>query len=43
MSYTLNYAMDGEAGKLDEVVDQHGVKVVVDGKALFHVIGTTMD
>ena len=43
MSYTLNYAMEGEAGKLDEVVSQHGATVVVDSKALFHVIGTEMD
>lgn len=25
------------------IVDQSGVKVVVDGNALFYVIGTTMD
>ena len=43
MSYTLNYAMEGETGKLDEVVSQHGATVVVDSKALFHVIGTEMD
>ena len=41
MSYTLNYA--DEVGKFDEVVEQHGVQVVVDGKAIMHVVGTTMD
>eukprot|EP00937_MAST-01D_sp_MAST-1D-sp2_P005450 g5450.t1 len=43
LSYTLNYAFDDETGKLDEVVEAHGVRIVIDGKALFHVIGTTMD
>merc|ERR1711924_140486 len=32
LSYTLNYA--DEVGKFDEVVEQFGVQVVVDGKAI---------
>eukprot|EP00850_Spirogloea_muscicola_P026234 SM006216S19846 [mRNA] locus=s6216:199:762:- [translate_table: standard] len=41
LSYTLNYA-DG-AGKFDEVVEDKGVKVIIDPRALMHVIGTQMD
>ena len=44
LSYTMNYVDEGDnVAKLDEVVRQHDVMVVIDGKALFHVIGTTMD
>ncbi|MCO5608849.1 hypothetical protein L7F22_063067 [Adiantum nelumboides] len=41
LSYTLNYA--DEQGKFDEVVEDKGVKVLIDPKALLHVIGTKMD
>ncbi|KAH9624762.1 hypothetical protein KSS87_003532 [Heliosperma pusillum] len=41
LSYTLNYADD--KGKFDELVEDNGVKILVDPKALMHVIGTTMD
>ncbi|EER17782.1 iron-sulfur cluster assembly protein, putative [Perkinsus marinus ATCC 50983] len=41
MSYTMNYAK--EIGKLDEVVESEGVKVVVDSNALMYLIGTEMD
>ncbi|EER15072.1 iron-sulfur cluster assembly protein, putative [Perkinsus marinus ATCC 50983] len=41
MSYTMNYARD--IGKLDEVVETEGVKVVVDPNALMYLIGTEMD
>ncbi|XP_074379098.1 iron-sulfur assembly protein IscA-like 3, mitochondrial isoform X2 [Apium graveolens] len=41
LSYTLNYA--DEKGKFDEVVEEKGVKIVVEPKALMHVIGTKMD
>eukprot|EP00850_Spirogloea_muscicola_P025612 SM003683S13710 [mRNA] locus=s3683:210:1162:- [translate_table: standard] len=41
LSYTLNYA-DG-AGRFDEVVEDKGVKVIIDPRALMHVIGTQMD
>ena len=30
-------------GKFDEVVEEHGVKIVIDAKALMHVLGTRMD
>ncbi|KAF5446281.1 hypothetical protein F2P56_031917 [Juglans regia] len=41
LSYTLNYA--DEKGKFDELVDDKGVKILIDPKALMHVIGTEMD
>ncbi|RLN24139.1 iron-sulfur assembly protein IscA-like 1, mitochondrial [Panicum miliaceum] len=41
LSYTLNYA--DEKGKFDELVAEKGVKVLIDPKALMHVIGTKMD
>lgn len=41
LSYTLNYA--DEKGKFDELVEQNGVKILIDPKALMHVIGTKMD
>ncbi|XP_077241286.1 iron-sulfur assembly protein IscA-like 1, mitochondrial [Tasmannia lanceolata] len=41
LSYTLNYA--DEKGKFDELVEDKGVKVLIDPKALMHVIGTKMD
>ncbi|KAH0453308.1 hypothetical protein IEQ34_017632 [Dendrobium chrysotoxum] len=42
MSYTLNYAAD-DKGKFDELVEDKGVKILIDPKALMHVIGTKMD
>ncbi|MCL7026026.1 hypothetical protein MKW94_013381 [Papaver nudicaule] len=41
LSYTLNYA--DEKAKFDEVVEEKGVKILIDPKALMHVIGTKMD
>ncbi|CAK9179150.1 unnamed protein product [Ilex paraguariensis] len=41
LSYTLNYA--DEKGKFDELVEDKGVKILIDPKALMHVIGTEMD
>ena len=43
-SYTMNYATEDEAKSTkDEVVNSHGVKVLVDPKAIFFIVGTTMD
>ena len=43
-SYTVNYEYpDTPKKENDNVVDQAGVKVLVDGDALFYVIGTHMD
>ncbi|XP_073103818.1 iron-sulfur assembly protein IscA-like 1, mitochondrial isoform X2 [Elaeis guineensis] len=41
LSYTLNYA--DEKGKFDELVEEKGVRILIDPKALMHVIGTKMD
>ena len=41
MTYTMNYA--DEAGKFDERVEQDGVSVLIEPKALMHIIGTRMD
>ena len=43
-SYVMNYAQEGEeVGRLDEIVEEKNVKVIVDSKALMFLIGTEMD
>jgi len=41
LSYHLEYV--DEPGKFDEVVIQDGVRVLIDSKALFSIIGSEMD
>lgn len=41
MSYTMNYAE--EANPLDEVVEDQGVKVFIEPKAILFLIGTELD
>jgi iron-sulfur cluster assembly protein len=41
MSYTVEYA--DSIGPLDEVVEDKGVKVLVDPKAVLFLLGTRMD
>ncbi len=41
MSYTMDYA-EG-AGPLDEVVEDRGVKIFIDPKAIMFLLGTEMD
>ncbi|KAK0207968.1 hypothetical protein DFS33DRAFT_1252888 [Desarmillaria ectypa] len=41
LSYHLEYVE--KPGKFDEVVEQDGVRVVIDSKALFSIIGSEMD
>ena len=41
LSYTLEYA--DEKGKFDEVVEDKGVTILVDPKAVMFIIGTEMD
>jgi iron-sulfur cluster assembly protein len=41
LSYTLEYA--DEQNKLDEVVQQEGVTVLIDPKAVLFILGTEMD
>ena len=37
----MNYT--DEKNKLDEMIEQNGVKVLVDNKALMYLLGTKMD
>lgn len=41
LSYTLNYS--DQKGKFDELIEEHGVRLLIDPAALMHVLGTTMD
>ncbi|KAM3136441.1 hypothetical protein pb186bvf_011399 [Paramecium bursaria] len=41
LSYTMNYCSEPE--KFDEVVEDKGVKVVIDSKAVMVLVGTEMD
>ena len=41
MSYTMEYA--AEAAKFDEVVEDKGVKLLIDPKAVLFLLGTEMD
>lgn len=41
MSYTMELAK--EIKPFDEVVEDHGVKLVIDGKAVLFLLGTTLD
>ncbi|HWY14963.1 MAG TPA: iron-sulfur cluster assembly accessory protein [Rhizomicrobium sp.] len=41
MSYTMDYAE--VAGPLDEVVEDHGVRIFIDPKAIMFLVGTEMD
>lgn len=40
MQYHLEYVE--EPGKFDEIVEQDGVRVLIDSKALFSIIGSEM-
>lgn len=41
MEYTMDYAT--EAGPLDEVVEENGIKILIDPKAILFLIGTQID
>lgn len=41
LSYHLDYVDEPE--KFDEIVEQDGVRVLIDSKALFSIIGSEMD
>ena len=41
MEYTMGYAR--EAGPLDELVEDKGVKILIDPKAILFLIGTEID
>ena len=42
-SYVMNYAENDQKEKLDELVEENGVRVIVESKALMFLIGTEMD
>ena len=42
-SYVMNYAESEQKDKLDELVEEKGVRVIVESKALMFLIGTEMD
>ena len=41
LAYHLEYAE--RPGRFDEIVEQDGVRVLIDSKALFSIIGSEMD
>lgn len=41
MEYTMSWAE--VVGKLDEVVEQDGARVIIDPSAILYLLGTTMD
>ncbi len=41
MSYTMEWA--AEIGRFDEVIEDHGAKVLIDPKAILFLLGTEMD
>ncbi len=42
-SSACSAAPTDEKGKFDEVVEEQGVRILIEPAALMHVIGTTMD
>ena len=42
-SYIMQYSEGNDVGKLDELIEERGVRVIVDSKALMFLIGTEMD
>ena len=43
LEYTMNYATSTNMKADDLEVIQHGIKVVVENRALFYMVGTTVD
>jgi iron-sulfur cluster assembly 1 len=41
LSYTLNYA--DQKGSFEELVEDKGVRLLIEPSALMHIIGTKMD
>jgi len=41
LSYTINYA--DERAKFDEVVEEKGVRILIDSTAIMHLLGTRID
>lgn len=43
LNFILHINLIDEKGKFDEMIEDKGVKILIDPKALMHVIGTKMD
>lgn len=41
LTYQLGF--DGEQKDGDTIIEKHGVKLFIDGKSLFYLMGTTLD
>ena len=41
--YVMKYCAPGEEGPFDEIIEQDGVKVVVDADSLMYILGTKID
>lgn len=41
LTYQLGF--DGTQKEGDTIIEQHGIKLFVDGKSLFYLLGTTLD
>lgn len=41
LTYQLGF--DGKQKDGDTIIEQHGIKLFVDGKSLFYLMGTTLD
>ncbi len=39
----MQYSEQNDVGRLDELIEERGVRVIVDSKALMFLIGTEMD
>ncbi len=43
LSFVMDYQDKDKIGRFDEKVSAHGVDVFIDSKAVFYIVGTTMD
>jgi iron-sulfur cluster assembly protein len=41
LKYSIEYA--DEVGKFDEIIETAGIKVIIDAKAVLHLVGSEMD
>lgn len=42
LAYNMDYIREDQIKKLDEVVEEEGIKVVIDNKAVMALVGTEM-
>lgn len=41
--YVMKYCEPGKEGPFDEIIEQNGIKVVVDADSLMYLLGTKID